>query len=77
MSGGEGTKLHEVLAAKDALGLPPVAHAYSVVLQDLRSREIDSKSDLLRNLVGQAILALEALQLVESTGSGSVEFRPE
>ncbi len=72
MSGGEGTKLQEVLTAKDALDLPPVAYAYSIVLQDLRSRQVDSKSDLLRHLAGQAISALEALQLVETTGSGSV-----
>ncbi len=38
MSGGESTGLQEVLAAKEALGLPPLAHAYAVVLQDLRSR---------------------------------------
>ena len=67
MSGGEGTKLQEVLAAKDALERAPVANAYDIVLQDLRSRQVQSKSDLLRNLLGQAISALEALQLVERT----------
>ena len=68
MSGGESTGLQEVLAAKEALGLPPLAHAYAVVLQDLRSRQKVSESDLLRNLIGQAISAFEAIQIVEGEG---------
>ncbi len=66
MSGGEGTNLREVLAAKEKLDLPPVAHAYSAVLEDLKSRQVATKSDLLRHLLGQAISALQALQLVEA-----------
>lgn len=65
MSGGESTKLQEVLAAKGALDLPPLDHAYAVVLHDLQSRQKDTRSDLLRNLVGQAISALEAIKLAE------------
>ena len=38
MAGGESTGLHEVLAAKDALQLPPAELAAAVVVQSLGSR---------------------------------------
>lgn len=60
MSGGERTKLHEVLVAKDALGLP-VLEAYETVLQDLRSRQKRDPANQTRDLLRQAITALEAL----------------
>jgi hypothetical protein len=61
MGGGERNKLHDVLVAKATLDLPPVAAAYQIVLQDLRSRQkldpaIDTKARL-----KQAIAALEGL----------------
>jgi len=34
MSGGESTGLQEVLAAKEALGLPPLAHAFPDAVPD-------------------------------------------
>lgn len=65
MSGGEGTNLHEVLTAKDALELPPTAHAYDAVLHDLRLRQRDNQSAPLRDVIGRAISALEALQSMD------------
>ena len=60
MGGGERTKLHEVLLAKDALGLP-VTDAYETVLQDLRARQKRDPAIATQILVKQAIAALEAL----------------
>jgi hypothetical protein len=60
MTGGERTNLHEVLVAKEALGLP-VAEAYEAVLQDLRSRQKRDQANDARDLLRQAIAALEAL----------------
>jgi hypothetical protein len=60
MTGGERTNLHEVLVAKEALGLP-VADAYEAVLQDLRSRQKRDQANDTRDLLRQAIAALEAL----------------
>jgi hypothetical protein len=60
MTGGEPSKLHDVLDAKDALELPPIAYAYDVVLNDLRSRlKTDMTSDT-RTVVKQALAALQA-----------------
>jgi hypothetical protein len=39
MTGGEANKLHDVLGAKDRLGLSVLADAYTAVLRDLRSRQ--------------------------------------
>jgi hypothetical protein len=61
MGGGERNKLHDVLVAKATLDLPPVAAAYQIVLQDLRSRQnLDPTIDT-QALLKQAIAALEGL----------------
>lgn len=39
MAGGERNKLHDVLGAKDRLGLSVLADAYAAVLGDLRLRQ--------------------------------------
>lgn len=38
MTGGEPTRLHEVLDAKDTLALPLVDQAYDIVLRDLQAK---------------------------------------
>jgi hypothetical protein len=38
MTGGEPSKLHDVLDAKDSLEVPPIGHANGIVLSDRRSR---------------------------------------
>ena len=61
MAGGELANLHDVLAAKDTLELPPIAHAYDLVLKDLRSRiktELPSDS---RALMELGLTAMEAV----------------
>ena len=61
MAGGELANLHEVLEAKDSLDLPPIAHAYDLVVKDLRSRV---KSDLpgdSRALIEIGLTAMEAV----------------
>ena len=55
MGGGEPTNLHEVLGAKDALGLPA---AYELVLTDLRARARVGSPDA---ALSKAIAELEAL----------------
>jgi hypothetical protein len=60
MSGGEPTALAEVLQAKEALELPPIAFAYELVLKDLQARQIKGDGDA--GLIAQATTALEALQ---------------
>ncbi len=64
MSGGEMNKLHEVLDAKDALELPPVAFAYDVVVKDLRSTLRTDVSPAERSDVEQALNALDAVARV-------------
>ena len=60
MGGGERSKLHDVLIAKNTLALPPVADAYETVLRDLRSRrKRDPAIDTA--LLEQAIAALDGL----------------
>jgi hypothetical protein len=60
MGGGERTKLHEVLVAKNALGLP-VTDAYETVLQDLQARQKRDPAIDTQILLKQAIAALEGL----------------
>ncbi len=62
MSGGEETGLQEVLHAKDLLELPPINHAYEVVLKDLHLRHISGKTEEIRELVKQAIAALGTIR---------------
>jgi osmotically inducible protein OsmC len=63
MQGGEPTNLHEVLEAKEALGLPA---AYQLVLNDLRARAKFGATDAgLEN----AIAALDALSRAEAGGA--------
>ena len=61
MTGGEATGLHEVLAAKDSLELPPTVYAYDVVLTDLRSRLKTEVSGDARAAVERALAALDAV----------------
>ena len=61
MTGGEPTKLHDVLDAKDSLEVPPTGHAYGVVLSDLRSRlKADVTGDT-RDMLEKALAALDAV----------------
>jgi hypothetical protein len=60
MSGGERTKLHEVLVAKEALDLR-VTDAYETVLQDLRARQKRDPATDTQILLKQAIATLEGL----------------
>jgi len=62
MSGGEETGLQEVLHARDLMELPPITHAYEVVLKDLHLRKISGESEEMQELLGQAIAALEAVK---------------
>ncbi len=61
MTGGEPTGLHEVLAAKDSLELPPTAYAYEVVLKDLRSRLKTKVTGDARAAIERALAALDAV----------------
>ena len=62
MAGGELAKLSDVLEARDSLNLPPVAHAYDLVLKDLRSRlNADLPGDA-RALMELAMTAVEAVR---------------
>jgi hypothetical protein len=38
MTGGEPSKLHDVLDAKDSLEVPSIGHTNGIVLSDRRSR---------------------------------------
>ena len=61
MTGGELAKLHDVLEARDSLELPPIAHAYDLVLKDLRSRlNSDPRGDV-RALLELGLTALAAI----------------
>ncbi len=62
MSGGEETGLQEVLQARDVLELPPVTHAYEIVLKDLHLRQTGGENGEMRRQVEQAIAALEAIK---------------
>jgi hypothetical protein len=61
MEGGESSKLHDVLGAKDALAASAVINAYETVLDDLRLRQTLKSEPAARALVDQAISALSKL----------------
>lgn len=75
MTGGEPTKLHEVLVAEASLDLLRVADAYKLVLEDLRSRQKLDPATATQALLMQAVTALEALVGVSAqpsaTGTGA------
>ncbi len=60
MTTGEKSGLRDVLAARDALELPPFDLAVSVVLQGLRARLRDSEAGEAHSLIARAIEAIEA-----------------
>jgi hypothetical protein len=60
MTTGEKSGLQDVLAARDALELPPFDLAVSVVLQGLRARLRDSEEGEAHSLIARAIEAMEA-----------------
>jgi hypothetical protein len=62
MTGGEPTGLHEVLNAKDTLGLPPVDQAYDIVLKDLQAKASAAGSAGDSAAAGKALAALVAEQ---------------
>jgi hypothetical protein len=61
MGGGEGGGLHKVLTAKAALSLPPIEHAYDMVLRDLQSRAAREPQGAARALLDRAVSALAAV----------------
>jgi hypothetical protein len=71
MAGGEATGLHDVLAAKDSLELPPTAYAYDVVLKDLRSRLKTESTGDAHAILEQSIAALEAVARPSSLNSAA------
>jgi hypothetical protein len=60
MSGGEENRLHEVLAAKDAMELPPCEVAIAVVMQDLRGKLPGTEGTATHRVIEHAIEALGA-----------------
>jgi hypothetical protein len=61
MTGGEPSKLHDVLDAKDSLEVPPIGNAYGIVLSDLRSRlKADVTGDT-RDVLEKALEAIDAV----------------
>lgn len=75
MTGGEPGKLHEVLAAATTLALPPVARAYDLVRNDLRSRlKVGDPGDG-RAVIELALTAVEAA--VRSMASHTAEDAAE
>jgi hypothetical protein len=63
MTGGEETKLNEVLHAKEILESPGELSAYQVVMQDLRARSQTQADPDTRVLIANAIAAIEPLLL--------------
>ncbi len=61
MAGGELAKLHDVLEARDSLELPPVAHAYDLVVKDLRARVKTELPSDHRVLMELGLTAVEAV----------------
>ena len=61
MAGGEPAGLHEVLAAKAALDLPPTDYAYDVVLRDLLARQATEHAGKTLDAITAALAALQAL----------------
>ena len=64
MTTGEKSGLQDVLAARDALELPPFDLAVSVVLQGLRARLQGTEAGEAHRLLARAIEALEAATVV-------------
>jgi hypothetical protein len=60
MAGGERARLGDVLAAKDALELPPFDLAVAVVVQSLRAKLPQYEGTEAHTLIAGAIEALEA-----------------
>lgn len=60
MAGGEDNRLHEVLAAKDAMKLPPGDVAIAVVMQDLRGKLPGTEGTAAHRVIEHAIEALGA-----------------
>ena len=60
MTGGEPTKLHEVLDAKDSLDLHPTAVAYSLVQKDLHAQRSAAEGGPARAAAEHALVALDA-----------------
>lgn len=75
MTGGELGKLHDVLVATNTLALPPVAHAYDLVLNDLRSRLKAEASGDARTVIQLALTAVEAAtaSLASHTATASAD----
>ena len=61
MAGGEETKLHEVLKAKECLDMPCVLSAYQTVAQDLRARALAETDDEIRAMIEKAAATIEPL----------------
>lgn len=61
MAGGESAGLHEVLAAKAALELPPTDYAYDVVLRDLLTRQASEPAGPMHDAITTALTAVQAL----------------
>jgi hypothetical protein len=60
MAGGEDNRLHEVLAAKDAMGLPANEVAIAVVMQDLRGQLPGTEGTAAHRVIERAIEAVGA-----------------
>lgn len=60
MAGGEDNRLHEVLAAKDAMELPAGEIALAVVMQDLRGKLPGTEGTAVHRVIEHAIEALTA-----------------
>jgi hypothetical protein len=67
MAGGEPALLHDVLNAQELLDLPPVARAYDLVVNDLRSRLEGTQES--RSLVQVALTAVEAVMAATASQS--------
>ena len=72
MAGGEPTGLHDVLDAKNALDMPTTADAYTVVLNDLRSRLATGAKGDARGAVEKALAALTAVSRAPAPGTMSI-----
>ena len=71
MTGGEPSKLHDVLDAKNSLELQPTAYAYDVVLNDLRARLKTDMTGDTRTVVEHALVALLAAARPSTPGSAA------
>ncbi len=66
MHGGEPTRLHDVLGARDVLAASTVTAAYGTVMANLQSRQMLEASHATKALLDQALFALK--RLVEAHG---------